>query len=373
MGIRTEKSRVIKAAVWMILYLVIIDVFINILLPYPNDPLNINPSVLRRYFEYGRSIEGKLNRMTRHTDAESAPIVGSGWIDGNKILQVQNNYFKKEKTLVAVYGMSHMHLLGKAISALDNSYEIRDVTAPGAPANWSFAAYQSDKEHYTADVAILGIMTDGVPLLSTTSGTTMFFDMSYPYTYPRYVVEGNKLIPSYPPFMSVDGYREYFYDSVKWQQYRQWLSKHDKFFDSFLFCKTALDRSSLVRLIRRAYAEVDRKAKIAKVYTKDGFDEKCEEAIVLKRIVVEFAESARARNCIPVIYIVNNPGRGDHLFRMLKPTLDKKNIAYLSTHIICPPDNPSLFLAENNHFITEKNIELSQEMIKIIEIERNKK
>jgi len=367
-----KRPKPIQALLWIIFYLAVIDISIGLLLPYPNNPSNVAVSPLRRYFEYGRSVEGKLDRMTGHSDQESAPIVGAGWLGGKRFLERSNKHSGQTDVLVDVYGMSHVHLLGKAMSECDRNYVVRDVTAPGAPANWAFAAYQLEKDRHAADVVILGIMTDGVPLISSTAGTTMVFDMSYPYTYPRFILKGDEPCPIYPPFTTAAGYREYFYDDHKWAQYRQWLSKYDKFYAPLLFRRTVLDRSCLVRLLRRAYAETLRRSHIRAVYTDKGFNPNSEEAIVLKRIVTEFARSARRKNTIPVIYLVNTPGRSDHLFRLLKPVLDAENIPYLSTHIICPPDNPLIFLPENTHFIPKKDKELAEEMIKIIEKERKR-
>ena len=46
---------------WTFLGLLVIDVFINYTLAYPNDPKFTNPSRLQLYFEYGRSAEGQLS------------------------------------------------------------------------------------------------------------------------------------------------------------------------------------------------------------------------------------------------------------------------------------------------------------------------
>jgi len=70
---------------------------------------------------------------------------------------------------------------------------------------------------------------------------------------------------------------------------------------------------------------------------------------------------------IPIVYIVNNEGHGNHLYKALKPVLDTYKIPYLSTHILCPPDNPRVFNGMNSHFIPSKDTELAREMIKIAE------
>lgn len=354
---------------WICFYLVIIDIGVNLICAYPSDPRNINPSFLQEYFEQGRSSEGKLHRMTRHTTEESAPIETAGWLDNEGYNALPSKPLNKNQKLIAVYGMSHTKELGKTISKLDRNFIIRDVTAPGAPPNWSFAAYQFDKTRHQADAVILGIMTDCVPLISSTSGATSYFDMSYPYTFPRFLIEKSTLRPIYPPFITADGYRDYFFNDAKWGEYRDWLSKYDKYYDPILFRETVFDKSSLIRLLRRAYSETVRRKRITQVYTNQGFNMKSEEVSVLQMIIREFADTVRANNSIPVIYIVNNLGGGDHLYKALKPVLETNNIPYLSTHIICPPDDPRLFLSTNSHFIPSKDIELAQEMIKIIEKE----
>lgn len=359
--------------IWIIFYLAIIDLSINIIFHYPTDPKNINPSFLQGYFEYGRSIEGKLATMTRHTTEESAPRVSGGWINSDKGNSLPSKTSNPDEILVALYGMSHTQCLWKAIQNIDKKYLIRGFMSAGATPNWSYAAYEFDKGKHKADVVILGIMTEGVSLVTTTSGATAYFDLAYPYTFPRYRVKDEKLITSYPPFMDAKGYIEYFYDKTKWDQYREWLSKNDKLYDPILFKKSVFDYSAFSRLLRRAYSEKEKLKIGSSLYSSDGFNENVEEVEIVRAIVKNFAESARRDNITPIIYVVNLQGQGDKLYRILKPVLDENNIPYLSTHIICPPDDPRVYLSENSHFTPEKDLELAKEMIKIIEREIEKK
>jgi hypothetical protein len=307
--------------------------------------------------------------MTRKTNDESAPIVSHGWLTSEEFESQACKPLKSEETLVAVYGMSHVGLLGGAIAKVNSKYVIRYITAPGAIPTWSLAAFQLDMKRCRPDVAIFGIMTDAVPLVSATSGATAYFDMCYPYTFPRYIVNDGRLQAAYPPFVSVGEYRDYFYSRRKWSEYRTWLEKHDAFYDPLLFERSFFDHSSIIRMIRRAYFEFRRKERLDKIYGKDGFNAQSEDVKVLRLIVREFAKSARERNIIPVIYIVNNQGRSDHLYKILKPVLDADTIPFFSTDTICPPDNPRFFLA-NSHFTPDKDLEIAQEIIKIIERER---
>lgn len=361
------KNKEVQILCWLVFYMALIDIAVNIFFPFPSNPQKTAPSFLQGYFEYGRSTEGKLSAMIEAAKLQKEPTVGYGW------LKKKNNDLipqkpEKNKILIAAYGMSHTKCLGKAIEKVNSNYVLREKTAPGAPVGWSFTAYDIDRYQHEAQVVILGVMTENVAMLGATSGATTYFDLGHPYTFPRYKIEnGGKLKSTYPPFFSEDSFLEYFNDSTKWQEYRSWLANNDKFYNPLLFINTFMDHSALLRVVRRAYAENIKKREFDKVYTKTGFDLNSEEIKILRAIIVEFAQSARLQKRIPIVYIVNNEGRGDHLYRAVKPILNEYNILHLSTHKICPPDDPKVFTGVNSHFTPEKDIELAKEVIKIIE------
>ena len=70
----------ITTGFWFCCALVGFDLAINRLFPYPTDPLNTNPKALNLYFDYGRSLEGKVARQIGPTDNSSAPIARAGWL-----------------------------------------------------------------------------------------------------------------------------------------------------------------------------------------------------------------------------------------------------------------------------------------------------
>jgi hypothetical protein len=361
-----KKVKRIAPFLWICTYLVIIDIAINIVFSYPKDPRNISPSAIRQFFEYGRSIEGKLSRMTRKEIDESAPIVSAGWLVGSPNRLVTNNLNGDTGPVITVYGMSHAGLLAEDMAKIDSSFAIRFMGAPGAVPTWSYASYLFDKDQYHSEVVILGIMTRGVPLICTTSGATNHFDAVYPYTYPRFFVNNGILRYVLPPFISYKDYIEYFYNPVKWKAYINWLREYDKFYNPALFRKAILDSSSIFRLLRRAYAYSMQRKKEAEVYRDDkGFNVESDEVKILKSLVVEFSKIAKRQNSLPIIYIVNNVFMGDRLFKLLEPTLISNKIPFLSSHDICPPNDPRFYLPDS-HFIPSKNLELANKMIKLI-------
>jgi hypothetical protein len=353
---------------WIVFYLLVIDVGVNLFFGYPADPRDTATSKVQRYFEYGRSIEGKLDRMTRASAAESAPIVAAGWLsdDARFVGAAEQVAGGRGRPIVTFYGMSHADLLAKDLAGQDATLAVRFRTAPQAAPTWSFTAYLHDRPRVHSDVVVLTVMTNTIALLSATSGTTMYFDGAYPYTWPRYLLEGGKLRAVAPPFVSVEGYRKFFFDPPAWSSYLDWLAQHDKHYDPLLFRRTPLDKSCLVRLLRRSYALATRAARQSRVYDEArGFDASSEEALVLAAVVAEFARQARAEGSIPVVYVVNNLGTSDHAFALLQPTLARHRIPYLSSHELVAPNDPRNYLPDS-HFEHGRNLELARAMARLI-------
>ena len=353
-------------AAWIAFYLVLIDAGANLFFAYPRDPRNTSPSKLQQYFEYGRSVEGKLDRMTRRTREESAPIVAAGWLPNPQAARGGPPAVASSLPVVTVYGMSHANLLAEEMARDDDTLTIRSRAAPLATPTWAYTAYLYDKQTVHSDVAILAVMTETIPLLGATSGGTLYFDGAYPYTWPRYSLVNGALRSEAPPFLSVQDFRATFFDPARWDGYRHWLEEHDPYYDPVLYRRTALDSSSLLRLLRRSYAIATRARKKASVYDDArGFDASSEEVRILLAIVAEFARSARAEGSEPIVFVVNNLNTGDRAYQMLRPTLARDGIPCLSSHEICPPNEPRYYLPDS-HFTPAKNAELARAMLALV-------
>jgi hypothetical protein len=167
-----------------------------------------------------------------------------------------------------------------------------------------------------------------------------------------------------PPIASAAVFRQALLDPsrTRWNAYVDWIAANDEYYDPLLFKGTVLDRSSFVRLVRRAYAGSVGNRRDGGVYDPGrGFDPRSEEAKLLQALVVDFATKARQDGSFPVVYIVNNLGTSDHAFRLLEPTLRANGIAYLSSHDICPPNDPRYYLPDS-HFEPETNLRMAQAM-----------
>src|SRR6187455_482608 len=74
-----RRRAVWRRCAWVLLWLIALDVAASLGFAYPNDPRDLSPSRWPLYFDYGRSMEGRLRRATRADPAQTAPITLSGW------------------------------------------------------------------------------------------------------------------------------------------------------------------------------------------------------------------------------------------------------------------------------------------------------
>lgn len=364
------KSKKIRQAfvtgLWIVFFLFAFDVAINFLFPYPSDPRVTSPGQLNLYFEYGRSVEGKLARMIGTTDESSAPIAQAGWLDLElwKKLNIPTSRAPGEDLLVAIYGMSFSNQVAEAMKEMDAKIGLRLVAGPAAPPNYAFAAYKLDRGKHQADVAILGILASSVKALRTISGLTWNFEAPTPFTYPRYFVADGKLKAIWPKVLSLAQLRTVVEDKQQWNEFVTQIRDNDQFFSSFLFKRNWLDNSAIVRLIRRGYAQRHQAMITNKIHSSAGFNAEID-IPVLSSIVTDFAATARTDGKLPIVLLISDRGYEDHLFKALSPTLEGASIPYVSTHNIAPATDIKNFVGDG-HFTESANKLIAKAVLKLI-------
>lgn len=362
---RTERNTIMatmRSLFWILCGLVIIDTLINVVFAYPTDP-KATPSDLRLYFDYGRSVDGKLRRETRINVAETAPFTLTGWYDP---LVAEDPPANPDKQIVTIYGMSHAARLGQAINRVSNLFAARIVWAPGATPNWSYGAYLRDRGGGKSRVAVLGFMSANLMAINTMSSMTWNTDLPDPYTSDRFVLAGDRLGVVHPPYASFNDYALTLADPDRWRQALDDFAVHDTMYNSLLVRANLLDHSSLFRLLRRAYAQRYFRQKRKDVLDANGFNAQSEQVQVAQLMVRDFASKARQAGIIPVIYIVNNFGYSDYLFEALKPALEADKIPYLSSHTVVSPNDARGYLP-NSHFTDAVDLKLAHALEQVIQ------
>jgi hypothetical protein len=338
----------------LLISLIVLDVLIGVAFAYPSDPKRV-PSWLQLYFDYGRSVEGKLRRQTRANPAETAPITLTGWYDPLEVADPPSN---PEKQIVTIYGMSHAVRLGQALNRVSSLFAARTVGAPGASTNWSYGAYLRDRGGGKSRAVILAFMSANFIAIDTLSSMTWNIDFPDPYTSDRFVVDRDRLRVIHPPYSGFHDYALALADPARWRQALVDFAANDTIYNSFLVKADAFDHSSLFRLVRRAYAQRYFRQKRRDVLDPIGFNPQSEQVQVARAMVRDFAAEARQEGTVPVIYIVNNFGYSDYLFEALKPALEADQIPYVSSHIIQSPDDPRGYLPDS-HFTDDVDLKLA--------------
>ncbi|OYW45971.1 MAG: hypothetical protein B7Z08_00280 [Sphingomonadales bacterium 32-68-7] len=357
--------RGLALAGWVVLWLVVIDVAVGRLFAYPADPKNTNPGAVALYFDYGRSMEGRLRRATRADPAASAPITQAGWYDP---LVASEGAAKPGGVRVTFYGMSHAMRLADALQEVSPRYQARSIGAPGATTNWSFGAFRRDRERGQSQAAVLAIMSSTLPMIVSPAPMAWNTSFALPYTADRYSLNAGRLQVAAPPYDSFAGYVRTLEDPAAWERANAWFAANDPFYDRFLVRQTWLDESVAFRLIRRAWAQRRDVGWRGRVLDAQGYDPDSEAVRLANAIVAEFARQARADGLVPVIYVVDSFGFGDQLHRALAGTLRRERIAYLATSRFVNPADPAGYLPDS-HFTDANDRRLAAELAAVLDRE----
>lgn len=348
---------------WTVIALVLIDLLVNLAFPYPSDPKIMSVGQLRAYFEYGRSIEGKLARITRTDPNQTAPITLAGWYEP---LHAEPIGGPANGTLVSFYGMSHSVRLARALARTSSKYQARSIGAPGATANWAFGAFLRDRNRGKSKVVVLSIMSMTAPMVTTMTAMTWNSAFPLPYTEDRYELSGNDLRAVPLPFESFAGFTKAFFNPAAWSLARGQIKAHDPYYDDFMFRRSFLDHSVIIRLLRRAYGlHLERQAR-ARVLDDHSFHANTEEIRLMNGIVRSFAYQARKDGLVPIIFVVNNLGYGTQLYDAVKASLAACDIPYLSSHTVVSPSDPRGYLPDS-HFTNANDDRLARALEKVID------
>jgi len=356
-----------KTLFWTSLWLIALDVGIGILFPFPRSAEQ-SPSKLQQYFEYGRSIEGKLDRMVGSDVKSSDPIIGAGWVDPSD-WQTGANTVDDGHLLVAIYGMSFSDHISAALTDIDDTITMRSISGPVAPPNHTFAAFTADTEGQSADVVVFSILASSIKRMSSISGMNWSYEHPAPYTYPYYTLDSDQtLVVTEPAISSADEFiAEFRQKGEKWQALKQQMRQYDQPFSHIVFDNNLSDRSAIFRLIRRGWANRARNQSKSNIFDpRTGFDPDSAEIKTLKVLVSEFVNNANAAEQQPIVLLIHDQGYSDSLYTVLEPQLSQLDTLVLSTHTVANTENPKNFIPDG-HFTSEVNHRLGHALRDVIE------
>lgn len=299
---------------------------------------------LVQYFEYGRSVPGKLERWQ---EAPGTPgnLFDVAWRD--EITAQSAAAFADEPggPVMRSYGMSFVNrILAQAVE-LNPDLVWDGHSGPGAPPNFTYAVFEDDRANRRAgDIAVLGILSSALPAMAALSNRTWAFEQPAPFTYPRYGLNGDGLSRTEPVVTSAAQQR-----GLSAQQARAWeaqLADHDAFYAWTTFGASWLDVSPFARLVRRTLAKSHVDGVKADVFSEAAYPT----TEVLRRMVTGFAQTARTDNQRPIVMLIQSrDARDPDLLELLRPVLEADDIPYLATIEHANPRDPSAFLSDGHY------------------------
>lgn len=328
-------------------FLVLLDVLVaGVLALSEKQVSSLRP--LQAYFEYGRSVPGKLREWVEHPSTPGN-LFGVAWIQD--VVSSSETEFSQEDggntPVVRSYGMSFVNNIVKA-AAERNPGLVYDLHAgPGAPPNFTYALFLDDYENRRAgDVAVLGILSSAVPALAAMSNRTWMFEQPAPFTYPIFRYENDGILSRIDPLVRSSAAEISLADDpIARAAWESQLRKLDAFYSPITFAAPIMDYSPFARLVRRSLA-------IDFVNRRKRQLQENENVVTrpLGQMVFEFAKKARTEDLLPVVFLIQTKDTSDlDLLALLKPILVAGNIPYLATAEHFDPRDNQGFLADGHY------------------------
>lgn len=347
-----------KVVLWVVVWLALFDVGINLAF----GSRGLRESALGHYFEYGRSVEGKLERLMA-ADPARGVMLSLGWIEPGRLEKLPAQRCAGCDLLVAGYGQSFTVYALNATAEIDGHLTTRILGAPGAPPSYAYAGYKADAPLRKADVVVFGVLSATVPQMGAMSELFGLFESPAPYTFPRYRLVGSELSEELPLIRSEAEFREAFSQRTEtWQRFKQQLQRSDRGYDGFVFDKSPLDMSATVRLARRGWV-AHHDAYTTGVYdAQTGFNPEAEDVKVLQAMLLDLSKRTQARGERLIVLLLHTRGQSDHLYRALEGTLTASKIDYISTHTLFSANDPRNFLPDA-HYAPAANRKLAEALV----------
>nr|WP_321468183.1 hypothetical protein [uncultured Desulfobulbus sp.] len=351
----------IKVVLATIVALIAIDIFVLMILPYAPHKLVI-------FFEYGRSVPGKI----AHWQKENPPLPGNllhvAWRP-ESLARSAKEFLLEDPTggpVIRNYGMSFTNQLLEAAKEFNPDLQVDGHTGPGAPPNFVYSQFLDDRQNRrSGDIVLVGILSSSVAGLASFSNRTWVFEQPAPFTYPIFRPNDstNGLRRIDPVIQSLNDMSA----PSKIMDFTRQMRSEDGLWTSLAFDLTSLDASPFFRLLRRAMAKsaiAEREDRIT-AHPMDGIMPWSQ---VLQRMVHEIQRICRSDGQIPLIVLIQaHDVRSAHLLPALKPILKAENIPYLATEEVANPQDASAYLGDG-HFTHTVNKILAEKLLAIPEL-----
>lgn len=330
-----------------LLCLIVLDVIVAVALSQAEARGKLGTLV--SFFEYGRSVPGKLEKWDANPDMRGN-LYDTAWVPD--ILARSEAAFQEEGAtdgpVVRSYGMSFVNRIMRQVVAQDETLIWDGHSGPGGPPNFVYRLFEADRANRRpGDVVVLGLLASGVPAMAALSNRTWVFEQPAPFTYPIYWPEGETGLRAVEPLVTTaEAQRALVPGSAEAAAWEAQLAEEDRFYGVQTFGGATLDASPFLRLVRRS---------VAKSYVEDAKAAVLEDGAypygeVLRRMVLNFAATAREDGQRPVVMLIQTRDPADPgIFELVQPVLEAENIPYFATVEHVSPRDHTAFVGDGHY------------------------
>lgn len=319
------------------------------------------------YFDYGRSVPGKIERWQDGT-VTRGNLLKVAWLD-REVAKSQEAFQTDPATqtpTVRTYGMSFVDNISQAAKDARPDLVVDRHSGPGAPPNFTFAFFQQDKENRNpGDIAVLGILSSSVHAMAALSNRSWAYEQPAPFTYPIFTPGPNEqgLTATEPVIATYADQVALQSDPALAAAWYAQLQSQDRHFSQATYGFAWSDHSPFLRLVRRSLAKSVLARSKRDILQNGTFP--YEE--VLQRMVRIFAAEAQAEGLHPIVILVQTRRPGDpDLAALLGPDLRAEGIAYLATADFADSKDPSLFRPDG-HYTPKVDALFGTQLLRLID------
>lgn len=272
------------------------------------------PGSIVRYLGHGVSVPGKLERA----GAEDWPFPQAGWLGPDAERATRQGLSASpgrhpawgagaDRPCVTFYGMSFANRMSRALERRHgDAFEVRRVTAPSAPPNWTLAAYMADRPvSGCRDVVVWSILSAGTSALGSTSMLMHGFDYPQIYALPAMRAVDGGVALRWPDLATEADLKAAVRDRARMAAWSATLSDEEAYSPAAWSARWA-DRSTLLGFLRRGLAVGDiAEVKAAKTGSPEAL-EASGTAATLALMAERFVAAAEADGSSPVILVIQN-------------------------------------------------------------------
>lgn len=304
---------------------------------------------LVRYFEYGRSVPGKLERWI---ERPGEGLFDVGW--RSDILARSAERYAAEHPaqgpVVRIYGMSFTNHVVQAAAGLEPDIRIDSHGGPSAPPNFTYALFLDDRANRRpGDVVVLGVLSSSMPAMAAMSNRTWAFEQPAPFTYPVFRPGDEGLMRIEPLVNSAAEELAAWRDPVLGAAWEAQLRAEDAIIGPAAFALPELDASPLLRQVRRAVAlgRIERREAAVLEGEAPGAPPLGE---TLRRMIRDFARTAREDGQLPLVMLIQGRDPRDaDVLALARPALAADDVPHLATAELFDPRDPSGFLGDGHY------------------------